>query len=984
MRVLGPPGAGKTGLLIDRYRRLTAEAPDSAFVVTFSRGQLKLAMNHILPDGAAHLGPAPVYTHFMLAREILDAAGGRAPDIIEGLEESLLLERVVRRSAGDLRSDYRRILDSERLHRDLLATFHLFLQNGIAPEQLGKAPGVMLRDVARLFSEFVRELRQTNRATFYDISGYAMEACAKLPPDHHLRSAAVLLVDDFQDIDRAQFELLRTLASLDGGPVLNVFGDPLGAMFAFRGTDSRFLTERFEKTFGGDTFHLIRPDSDAGNTLDRIMSEILGDDGFRYAPSLPVDPRPAAGASGLGPLFDQAQPAAGDRVRVTVVEDEIEEVHAAALRVLELIGRDEPAPASIAVVTNQKSRYEPMLRAAFMQRGVPLETGRPLQGSFRGFVHALLQLLAAPDRHVALQAFVTSSFFPYFRMTAFDEDAATSNDASRVNERVRQTVSEHADLLRRSDTAGWMDHIFNEMLKPACREYRQATDDDAVYSFISILRERWTEYVGAITPAGDPPSLDVFVARSRLFRPESSAPLPADAEVGFYSCREIKGRAFDTVIVLGCSELIFPGATRRDTVVPAHELQSFLAERVPALDVRIYEARTPLEQLNEEYHLLYGSLARSRHVAVFAPESFAGQKYPAPAAILLGMDIVRRDDARKDRPPPVQYARTLSGAAEGAPEDLLPGELSPMGEMWNRPALPARPVTIEPFPLSKSSLESYLKCPRQFFYTKILRIQDDESGAIKVGKLFHEVMRRFAEKYDTQKALHDAVAEVEIRDAIAAAIAADGTVPDGTFLGASMRFHLFCMVKGALRIDLDQMEPYAVVSVEADMKYAHEGFDFRGKTDLVMRTHAGDHLLDYKTGEFNKKGDTLRKRTMDALECPDEANWQVPIYVWGYKTLEGGPPATFRHLVQGPGKDGYLVTLHIVNTGDDIPPIAVSNKKPNQSHSYLLESEIREIMESAVAFAAEMFSEREGFVRTDKLAHCRNCMFKRVCDRSVE
>jgi len=142
--------------------------------------------------------------------------------------------------------------------------------------------------------------------------------------------------------------------------------------------------------------------------------------------------------------------------------------------------------------------------------------------------------------------------------------------------------------------------------------------------------------------------------------------------------------------------------------------------------------------------------------------------------------------------------------------------------------------------------------------------------------------------------------------------------------------------------------------------------------------------LDYKTGEFNKTAANLREKTLDALERPDRANWQVPIYVWAYRDAAKELPDAIRHLVQAPSNDPFFVTLYIRRRPEDIPPTAVSTKRPDQAFSYLLEDEIEAIMDRAVEHAEEVFVKRVRFEKTDRLGQCRNCVFNRLCDRRTD
>src|SRR5437588_8368070 len=63
----------------------------------------------------------------------------------------------------------------------------------------------------------------------------------------------LILVDEFQDVDPAQFELLRIIAPPETRPRLVVVGDPDQSIYGFRGTIPRLLSHDFGHTYGATT-----------------------------------------------------------------------------------------------------------------------------------------------------------------------------------------------------------------------------------------------------------------------------------------------------------------------------------------------------------------------------------------------------------------------------------------------------------------------------------------------------------------------------------------------------------------------------------------------------------------------------------------------------------------------------------------------------------------------------------------------------------
>jgi len=365
---------------------------------------------------------------------------------------------------------------------------------------------------------------------------------------------------------------------------------------------------------------------------------------------------------------------------------------------------------------------------------------------------------------------------------------------------------------------------------------------------------------------------------------------------------------------------------------------------------------------------------------VSAPLTFNGQKHPAPANLLRS--LVATQDERERVPAQIRFVERWVHEPPASDIAGAVAEVTALGEMFNQPALPGADFAIARFPLSKSSIESYARCPRQFFYRKVLRLDDDESAPLVVGNIFHGVMDAVGQAYPGTShlpaALDAAFIEEQVDDALQA-----HKIAASSFYHSTLRRHLIDMVRGAIKLDIAKSDGYTVEETEAMFKFEHGGFEFSGRADRIDRVAGDLSLVDFKTGKEHKRGETLRRKTLDIVDSPGEGNWQVPIYVWAYRDHKGGLPASFRMLVQRPGETPFFVTLYIRDRMENVPESATSNKRDHQGFSYLLAEELENIMARAVALSDEVFAERDGFVRTDNIKHCRNCTFSRLCGRDA-
>ena len=167
------------------------------------------------------------------------------------------------------------------------------------------------------------------------------------------------------------------------------------------------------------------------------------------------------------------------------------------------------------------------------------------------------------------------------------------------------------------------------------------------------------------------------------------------------------------------------------------------------------------------------------------------------------------------------------------------------------------------------------------------------------------------------------------------------------------------------------------MGVEKKFPLTYGGWEVTTWIDRVDQMARGSSILDFKTGQqMPRTGKTVRKYALEALENPDKADWQMPIYVWAFRDKTGEMPVSFRYLVKSADKEAIFVTIHICRDGEDVP-------EASKRVSHLLESEVKEIMDRAVEHAVEMFSERSRFETAADVSKCR-CMFERLCGRRAD
>ena len=264
--MLAGPGTGKTHLLVDLYEQAVRErvaGREHILVLTFSAGaadEIARRIDHRLND---EYGEVWISTfHSFCARLLRDASADREQLLINGFQEWFVMRRVLAELEPGLLGPLDGVRRSDAFAHDLLSFVGLMKQNLVHPSALMLAAEATaserLRVLAAAYQAYQRRLQQTNLIDFRDLISGAIEL---LQSNAHLLERIrskfrFVLVDEFQDVDPAQFELLRLIAPPESRPRLVVVGDPDQSIYGFRGTVPRLLSHDFVAAYGAATHQL--------------------------------------------------------------------------------------------------------------------------------------------------------------------------------------------------------------------------------------------------------------------------------------------------------------------------------------------------------------------------------------------------------------------------------------------------------------------------------------------------------------------------------------------------------------------------------------------------------------------------------------------------------------------------------------------------------------------------------------------------------
>ena len=162
-----------------------------------------------------------------------------------------------------------------------LEIFSRFKADLIGPDNLTqRSASSQSAEVADLFRFYETVLMELNAVDYDDLIGLPVRILRQDPDVRRrwVRRFQIVTVDEFQDLNQAQYELFKlfALAAED----VCVIGDPDQAIYGFRGADLRFFS-RFQQDFGAKVIRLFRNYRSAQNILDISQQLLDRDDGDR-------------------------------------------------------------------------------------------------------------------------------------------------------------------------------------------------------------------------------------------------------------------------------------------------------------------------------------------------------------------------------------------------------------------------------------------------------------------------------------------------------------------------------------------------------------------------------------------------------------------------------------------------------------------------------------------------------------------------------
>ena len=750
------PGTGKTRTLVQRVSSLVAEGvePAAILVLTFSNraaGGLAKRLLTIVPDAAPRIWVGTIHAFGLdLLRRHHESLGLPADprlfdrsDAIEVLEEILpTLPLVHYRNLWDPALILREILGAISRAKDELADpakyralAESMLDSAVSAEDRTTAEKCL--EVARVFEIYEHALRERGAVDFGDLimrPALLLESDPALAQTTRLRHRH-LLVDEYQDVNRASARLLKAVAG--DGKRFWVVGDARQSIYRFRGASATSMVS-FSTDYDGAVFAQLKTNY---RSTEQIVSTLLA-----VAPHM-------GSSEGMLPLDVSADrefgPARPQVRRYETLDDEAAGV-ASGVRELESAGvplRDQ------VVLCRSNARLNDMARA-LEARDIPVlhlgslferEEVRDLLAimslAVDRFGDALLRVAAMPRYKVSLQdVHAAARHIREADQRAFGslKSLAEVDDVSVAGAAAFRRLAEDLDGLDPGASA-W-DFLSSYLLDRTdlVREMARApTLPDrmravAVWQFLNFVRNQSPTNSGLrIRRTLDRVRQLVLLAEERDLRQVPAPALHLDA-VSLMTVHGSKGLEFEAVHVPGLTKVSFPTASRAQRCPPPIGM----IDGADGLSVKD-ELRRSHEY--EEQCLFFVALSRARsHLHLYLARRQRNGKGRSPSPFLDWLPSALLGE--------IDHPATVSLSVDSP----VPAEFEVVyGNEWH---------------ITDSRIRTYEKCPRRFFYTHVFGLPTarKRTAFTQTHDCLYELIRWLADaRLEAEPAVAEAEAEFE-------------------------------------------------------------------------------------------------------------------------------------------------------------------------------------------------------------------------------
>ncbi len=284
--VIAGAGSGKTKVLTHKIAYLIGEKgakPWDILAITFTNkaaNEMKERIANLVGDDAKDIWMGTFHSICVrILRRFIDRIGFDSSFIIFDTSDQRTL---VKNCMKDLAIDDKLFND-----RSVLSEISNAKNEMIEPEQYtARSNGDFRKEkIATVYELYQKRLKENNAIDFDDIINYTIKILMENPDvlEYYANKFKYVLVDEYQDTNKAQFTLVTLLASKNGN--ITVVGDNDQGIYSFRGADISNILN-FERDFPGTKIIKLEQNYRCTGNILKAANSVIKNNEVKYKKEL--------------------------------------------------------------------------------------------------------------------------------------------------------------------------------------------------------------------------------------------------------------------------------------------------------------------------------------------------------------------------------------------------------------------------------------------------------------------------------------------------------------------------------------------------------------------------------------------------------------------------------------------------------------------------------------------------------------------------
>ena len=454
----------------------------------------------------------------------------------------------------------------------------------------------MIHDIMTVYEKRMKAL---NALDFDDLLMKTLELLADHPPvlEVYRRRFRYVLVDEYQDTNKTQYELVRLLTAESRN--LCVVGDDDQSIYGWRGADIRNILD-FEKDYQDATVIKLEQNYRSTSNILDAANQVIAHNGGRKDKTL------------------WTEHGSGEKIRLYCAQDERDEA-AWIVQKVEELRKNGSSLGQMAILyrTNAQSRVpEEML----MKAGVPYRVFGGQKFYDRKEIKdiiAYMRVIANPADDISLTRIINvpkraigdatvETLAAYAAKEGIPIFSALNDLPEELGSRARNSVAAFFQLMTMltamKECMGLEEFVDLLIEKTGLEEQYRKEDTEEALNRIENIRE-FRGSISEFAEMGEEPTLEAYLENVSLVTDLDRAETRSDY-VTLMTLHSAKGLEFDNVFIPGMEEGIFPSSRSVDE-------ENRLEEERRLMYVGITRARKRLYLSRAEERMMYNNFNRN-------------------------------------------------------------------------------------------------------------------------------------------------------------------------------------------------------------------------------------------------------------------------------------------------------------------------------------------------------------------------------------